>query len=427
MDYNNFKLLASLSSLNANNAFSYKDSKMESFQSKINNKYNDTTSLMEIEEEFPYGSGEFRKLICRVVSVRTVETGTKMSDSYKKIIFKEQTHPKDVGHLYRFLDNYWIAHNTNTLSGATDSIVIRKCNNIMRWIDSDGILRETPISFDEDSFYLTNEIKQETDRINGYRKAIIQRNNITKQIKSNQRFIFGSQCLKLSGAGVNDFLNTATSDDNSPSVIKLNFEYDYVNKYTDDLEHKIANAYSDVFDVKINNENTLYGISDTPIKFTATVKNNEKIIDSELEWKILSGQEFCEINQVGNEAYIIFKSIGDIEISVQLKNINTFDTKKIKTTNLSVYDIIYTPNDDIIYEGDTQIFEFNLYYNNVKVEDAIFSFNKYDKLNNYTYEINGNSLSITSNKRSIEKLEILCEVNYPCEPLMFRLELGGAW
>ena len=246
------RLDASLSYTGYVDSDSYQKSIIEGYKYKINDRFDLSSSFTTIQEEYPYGSGTFRDLDCRVVGVRTVGTGTKMSDSYKTIIFKSQDHPKNIGYLYKFKNNYWIACNSDIMSSPTDSIVVRRCNNILRWEDKNGNIQSVPISFEDESFYLNNQEKQEIDRSSGYKRAIIQRTDLTKTLRPNQRFIFGEQCLKISGSGIGSFLNQVTDDDSSPSVIRLNFEYDYINYSTDDMVNKIANAFSNEYSISID-------------------------------------------------------------------------------------------------------------------------------------------------------------------------------
>lgn len=425
MNNDSFKMLASMS----NTEYSY--NMMDSYKSKLENKFEQSTSVRTIQEEYPYGSGNFRELVCRVVSVRTIGTGSKMSDSYKTIIFKSQEYPKSVGYLYKFENNYWIACNSDIMSSPTDSIVVRRCNNVLRWKDSDGNIKSVPISFEEEAFYLNNEIKQEIDSYNGYRKAIIQRTELTKTLEPNQRFIFGNQCLKISGSGLSSFLNQVTDDDNSPAIIRLNLEYDYVNPATDDMINKIANAYSNELSISIDQKNTEYSVSTEPYLFTATVTNNGIEANHDLAWTV-SGSTGYVSSQANNGLNIVFSEVGSYKIEVYSKsNISLKTYINITVVNSDKYTIRCLPITEVIYKGDSETFTFNLYKNGQIVNDAIFDFEKTDTLTSeyYTYVKNSNTITVKNNKMSSTKVSIICtSLNYPnASPYLFVTKLGGAW
>lgn len=422
-----YRLLASISRPDSLDTLVYKNNQMDAYQSKIDSKYDQSTSMKTIEEEYPYGSGKFRPLMCRVVSVRTVDTGNKQSDSYKKIIFKHKNQPKDIGYLYRFDNNYWIAHNSNKFSGATDSLIIRRCNNLLKWKDEYGKINSVPISFDEDGFYLTNEIKQEVDRSNGYRKAIIQRNDITKTLKPNQRFIFGSQCLKLSGSGISDFLNTYTDDDNSPAIIRLTFEYDYINP-SDDLVNKIANAYSTAFKININEINKEYNVSEDSYTFTATVYRNNDIINPDLIWSI--NGEMVDYKQEGNVFKVKFLKDGNYNISVKVKNNESLnDNISVVAVAKDTYELRCNPVTDIIYKETPSSFIFTLYKNGVEVNNVNYKFTKIDDLvGYYDFYTDKNKIVITSKRMTNKYLIIECITeSFDATPYLLKLKLGGAW
>lgn len=426
MANDNFRLLASMSEGD------YKTNIISEYKSKLENKFDQSTSIRTIEEEYPYGSGKFRNLVCRVVSVRTIGTGSKMSDSYKTIIFKTQEYPKSVGYLYRFENNYWIACNSDIMSSATDSLVVRRCNNMLRWKDKNGAIQSVPISFEEEAFYLNNEIKQDIDMNNGYRKAIIQRTDLTKTLEPNQRFIFGEQCLKLSGSGISSFLNQYTEDDDSPSVIRLNLEYDYVNPATDDMTNKIANAYSNEFSIVIDQKATEYAISTEAYTFTATSMKNGYEISQNLAWTVKGGSAYTA-SQSNNKLNVIFSSAGQYTIEVYSKS-NSLLKASIDVTVVSAdkYIIQCSPISEVIYKGESETFTFSLYKNGQIVNDTVFGFEKVDNLTSeyYTYTKDGNNkITITNKNMSNTKVNIKCTaLNYSdASAYTLSTKLGGGW
>jgi len=433
MANDSFRLLASMSDVGYVDNLSYKERMTEAYQNKINSKFDQATSFITIQEESPYGSGEYTDFSCRINSVRTVGTGTKMSDSYKSIIFKDSSHEKGVGYLYKFENNYWITCNSDEIivTDVTNTVVIRRCNNILRWKDAYGVIQTTPISFEEEGFSLTNSISQEIDRGSGHRKAIIQRNDITMGIQPNQRFIFGKQCLKLSGAGIESFLNQETENDSSNAIIRLTFEYDSINPSIDDLTNQIANAYSNTYSLKINQKNTTYSLSNETYTFNATMLQNNVLAKQDLIWNVSSNSSYS-ITQSNNEAKIKFEGTGSYVINVYSKNnADIKDSLTVNVISADKYTIQCSPTPSVLYRGDTGVYKFSLYKNGVIITDAVFNFVKNDILSElyYTYTINGSELSMTNKKTTTTKASITCtSSNYPtAEQYVFNVELGGAW
>lgn len=409
----------------------YKTNKLAQYQSKINNKFIKATSCETILEEYPYGSFQFRELVCRVTGVKTVDTGLKLSDSYKKLTFMTQEEAKDVGYLYKFKDNYWITCNTDIMSGSTDSTIVRRCNNILKWKDDFGNIKSTPISFEEDAYFLNNEVKQEITRGNGYRKAIVQKNADTLRLRPNQRFIIDGVCFKVSGNGITKFLHQYTEDKNSPYVIRLNLEYDYINPDTDDLLNGIADVNANSISVTIDQFNNVYSVSGNEYTFTATTIKNTDIVDYDLVWRV-SDPLVAQLTQVGNIATIKFLKEGSCSIGVylQVDNLISDILETVVNSNDNFY-IECNPILNKLLKGQTQIFEFNLINKGEYVVGSNFDFEITSQITSEYLEFNRlsvNSFSITNKKMCSEQLSINCiAIGSTAETYVFKLELGGAW
>ena len=58
-----------------------------------------------------------------------------VEDDFKKLIFPDLDHSVNLGRMYYFDNNYWITINVDKLKTLSQTVLIRRCNNTLRWID----------------------------------------------------------------------------------------------------------------------------------------------------------------------------------------------------------------------------------------------------------------------------------------------------
>lgn len=270
-------------SINSSYNTSVKNSFLTFYQDKINNEWEYASDVFLIQEELPFASKQYSEIEVRINSVKVPEVNTKASDDYKKIIFKNPDGHYGIGCLYYFMDNYWIAIKTNMLGSATDSIIVRRCNNFLKWIDNNGIVHSEPCVMEYTVSGNNNAKTTDITGVSGNIKGYVQRNSITQSLYSNQRFLLGTpelwSAIKITGNGINNFLNQRTGDYSSNAMIEITFIESEKNEDTDNLVDGIADYYKfkiyiDFINIDDNIlENAFVGMTGT-LEWTATQNNN---------------------------------------------------------------------------------------------------------------------------------------------------------
>lgn len=384
-----------------------------------------------VEYELEYGKKVFAPVDVRVDSVVNAGTQTNLGDDFKTFIFRQDFPAPHYGQMFKWQNNYWIVINTNNYESIPISCVVRRCNNVLRWMNEDGGVFEEPCILAYNIMESTNYTNSNVVLTAGSLKAYCQKNSETNTIFSNQRFLFGNkdhrECYKVQGNGVRNFINIETENDDSPSYIELDLGADYVNYDTDDVENGIADRYNDYFDIscEISEISQIVGFSE---QIEVTVKKNGEIVYPELIWE----SENEEIANVDEEGNVNLVSSGQTKIKCSLKNNSALyimiEVNVVEATVENSYEIIISPNETSVLEGEEQKYSCYLYKNNVKQEDSFeFSVTGNVPQSNYKFFVyDGNTFGILNIKKYLsEDLKIICKSGEHIQT--FNISLKGAW
>ena len=226
---------------------------IDTFQSLLNEQFSIATDVFDIEEEYVFASGSYINTKVRIVSAINSATGQKLPDDYKTILFKDIDHSIMVGKLFYFDQNYWLATNVEKIKNLTASCTVRRCNNVLRWIDVNGNLNQEYCVLDYDFGGYDDNIKKDTPVTPGKTLSLYcQLNSKTNKIYSGQRFIFGSpngewSAFYILGNAVRNFLNQKTTDNTSGQILYLELGSHAVNPDSDDLVLGIADKYKNSY------------------------------------------------------------------------------------------------------------------------------------------------------------------------------------
>ncbi len=385
----------------------------------------------DIQYEQTYGKKDFAYVTGRVDAVITnPSTGAKLGNDYKNFIFSNSVDPVYVGKLFKWKNNYWLATNTNTYESVGNSCTVKRCNNMLRWIDENGDILSEPCA-------LIETIKQSNDyngdkltTISGFTGLFCQRNSNTNKIQSNQRFLFGvkgnRKAFRVFGDGVKNYLNSETENDNSPSVIEFTIGGGMTYPGIDDLENGIANRFLDGFTLEIDDP-SFTDVVGAQKQLNAIVKKDGIIIEAPLMWST-SNSNAVSIDEDGN---ITLCTIGSATITCMLgANSDAVDSIVITVadTKTDVFDIRVTPNLSGIDEGDARTIVVKLYRNDVETAE-VFTFEKIGSVPSVNYSftvINGNSFLIRNNQAYyVSPLIIRCTSG--THVYDFTVDLNGAW
>lgn len=223
---------------------------LDIYQENMNESWDYYANVYNIEMEEPYGSQRYIPVQARISNIPTGKGKINFGDDYKSISMKDAQFSNGVGHLYRFDSNYWLTMNPEMIKQIATSAMLRRCNVMLKWRDSETgniytepMIAENKMSGDNsEKIMLTLPVAIET--------CYVQRNSRTIKIKPNQRFMLGNtnfwNVFRVSGGGITNFLNQETDDVVGPSIIAFSVIADYVNSATDDIVNGIADSV--VFD-----------------------------------------------------------------------------------------------------------------------------------------------------------------------------------
>ena len=77
------------------------------FQETLNEQFYNSSDWWTIEEETSVGSQAYENVDVRVAHLINAETGLKLGDDWKTLLFQDVDHDIELGKHYRFDDNTW--------------------------------------------------------------------------------------------------------------------------------------------------------------------------------------------------------------------------------------------------------------------------------------------------------------------------------
>ena len=111
----------------------------EHMQQLINSQWDNTTRLQTIEEEYPFASFKFREVEVHMLHALDKSTRAKQGDDFRELVFRDIDYLVNLGNYYKFSNAYWLTINLDELNRTTKNIIVRRCNNFLKWKNSSGI------------------------------------------------------------------------------------------------------------------------------------------------------------------------------------------------------------------------------------------------------------------------------------------------
>ena len=205
-------------------------------QSKIDETWWMSSNNFEIQVELTPGTREFTPVVCRVNHAIQPKTGLNLGDDFKELTFFDLNYPVKMGMRFIFSDSWWIVTNTDNYNYPTKSAIVRRCNNVLKYIHN-GSLIEEPCIIEYAIKYANVYYNDVLNIPQGTIEVICQSNSNTIPITYNDRFIFGSEVYKVKT--VRDYLRQNTWDKSSNPLIQLSMYVDSKGP-DDDFENGIA-------------------------------------------------------------------------------------------------------------------------------------------------------------------------------------------
>ena len=347
------------------------------FQETLNQQFTNASDIWTIQEETSFGSQEYQDVDVRIVThVISSATGKPLGDDYKQILFSDLAHSVGLGFMYQFSDNYWLAVNPERIKNLASSIYVKRCNNTLRWIGTDGAYYSEPCNIDYEILRNVNNESPASLAVipSGRVEVICQYNDRTNLIRPNQRFLFGNDnnwtAYKVSGGGINNYQNTETLDNETVGFIRLTMEVNYISD-NDDLTNGIAYESKQVYAITLD-QTAIAGNPTAKRQLYATVTLNGNTVSRTVLWSS-SDTTKATVNSVG---LVTFVANGTSTITCALDGDATIkDTvvATISSTASDIYQVVFTPNTNYILEGEEETYDVYLYKNGT-VQANLFTF-----------------------------------------------------
>lgn len=409
-----------------------KDVYTEQFQTILTRDFKNTFDWHVIQEEIVFGSGEYSDVEVRINHAIDAKTSQKMGDDFKLILFSDIAKETGLGYLYYFDENYWITINTESIKNLASSITVRRCNNTLRWIDENGSRKTHPCSID----YIIGENRDYGGGGStvvtpfGVITVFAQLNSDTNLIKPNRRFMFGNtnswHGYRVFGGGVSSFNNLKTMDNTTAGLLTLTMEVNYKNSDMDDLVNGIA-IDQEVYGISVYPTSISGGVGQT-VQLTPSVVLNGIEVSRTVSWSSSDNTKAT----VSSSGLVTLVAQGTCTISVNiLENASVIATSNVTvgSSPVDTYQIITTPSENYVLEGETQIFNVILTKNGVD-QSAIFTFAVdtgdvpienyiFDKIDDYSFSIENLKYFLT------DTVDITCTSGVYSKVLQFKLR--GSW
>lgn len=399
------------------------------FQALVNAQFDNTFTAYQILEESPFGSGSYVLMDVRVNRAVDALTGQKLGDDYKTILFKNTTHATALGNLYYFDNNYWLVTNTEVIKNLAASCMVRRCNNTLRWLDSNGGIHSAPCFIDYTISRSRDMISKDSPVTPaGYIGVTCQFNSITNTIERNQRFLFGNinnwVGYRILGGGIGNYNNLTTTDNMSAGLIVYTMESNYENFDKDDLVNGIANVYQYDYVLTLSSGSITNQVGQSS-QLTASVTLNNDTVSRTVYWNTSSSSiATCAsglVNMIAAGSCIVTGSL--------MNNSSVFDSCSVivSASSVSNYEIIVTPSTNFILEGQTLSYDTGLYLNGTRTSGSFnYAVSGSVPSANYTFTSGSDSFSVLNIEKYLtDPMIITCTSGSYSK--VVQLNLRGSW
>ena len=207
-----------------------KETYKDGLQAMIDAQFDNSSTVNTIKEESGIGTEVYADIEVRLNKVKSPSNYKSLGYDYRKVIYSSPQANK-IGIRYQFNSNYWIAINNNIFNMPTSSMVAIRCNNNLKWVDSDDVAHDEPCHIDfspsSDNFIINSKVPTIEDEI----LVICQDNDETDGLFVNQRLIFGKR---------NVYKITKINDCIDNNVLYITLRIDQQVDGSDDFTNEVA-------------------------------------------------------------------------------------------------------------------------------------------------------------------------------------------
>jgi len=380
---------------------------LNDFQYAGHTLFKESLDIFVIQKETVFGSKVFENIDARITSVINVSTGTKLSDDFKQIILDPlETFIPKMGTLFFFDQCFWLCTFTDNIKSVLTNIIVRRCNEQLRWIDENGAIQSEYCCVDYELTGVRDLVRQDDPILpQGYISIYSQLNERTELIRPNQRFLFGRPknrvCWRVFGNGIQSSQNLETLDDTSGRLLTLTVGgYEY-NEQLDNLELGVADYYKSQFSISLSASSISGNIGET-YPLNATLLLNNSPTSGSLTYTTSSST----ISTISSSGLLTLSASGTTTAYAYMggnPSVSASATITVTASGTTTTEVRITPSDNVsIIEGESQTFTSYLYANGVQQAD-VFTFT----LANSNVPTNRYVLSTLSNNSfSVENLNM---------------------
>lgn len=375
-------------------------------QASINDQWDNTTQVITVFEQDKVGSEQFHSIEVRVDTAIDMGTSYKQDDDFKLFAFRDLQHTVAKGLMYKYDNDFWIAINTSELGTVTKDIHVRRCNNVMRWVDrTNGFINEIPCAIE----YVLESPKEQKDKdvkvANGHISVICQGNEVTRNIPKNTRFIFNKEAYRF--LAYQKMLNEDTFDDSTADLLYLDMYLDMIEP-EDDVANNIANAGAYVYEIEVE-QSMSEQVKGGTVQLFPNVTLNGKTVEREVVYEVCEcgcDHSYCTVDEnglvtitgeVGKQAQLIVSLKGNPQVN-QLVVIDIVES--ISDNN----ELIVSPIYNKCRVKSSITFNVDLYTNGIKQDNVIGYAATGVPSNYYTLVRNGNTFTLSALKVSTTPL-----------------------
>lgn len=375
-------------------------------QASINDQWDNTTQVITVFEQDKVGSEQFHSIEVRVDTAIDMGTSYKQDDDFKLFAFRDLQHTVAKGLMYKYDNDFWITINTSELGTVTKDIHVRRCNNVMRWVDrTNGFINEIPCAIE----YVLESPKEQKDKdvkvANGHISVICQGNEVTRNIPKNTRFIFNKEAYRF--LAYQKMLNEDTFDDSTADLLYLDMYLDMVES-EDDVANNIANAGAYVYEIEVE-QSMSEQVKGGTVQLFPNVTLNGKTVEREVVYEICEcgcDHSYCTVDEnglvtitgeAGKQAQLIVSLKGNPQVN-QLVVIDIVES--VSDNN----ELIVSPIYNKCRVKSSITFNVDLYTNGIKQDNVINYTATGVPSNYYTLVRNGNTFTLSALKVSTTPL-----------------------
>ena len=385
---------------------------LNDFDYAANVLFENSLDIFTIKKETSFASGVYYDVKARITAAISNLTSKLLGDDFKQIIHNPSSALNVIiGDMYYFSDNFWVSIFSDAIKSVVSNGTVRRCNNMLKWIDENGVLFEEPCIIDYDILGSRNLTRQDDAVLpQGYTKIFTQLNERTEKILPNQRFLVGRPnrqvCWRVLGNGEMVSQGLQTTDNESSRLLTLTVEAYQYNEQTDDLINGIADAYKSVYSIDLSASSISGNVGET-YNLGATLLCNNLPTSGSLAYST-SASNIASISASG---LLTLSASGTTTAYAYMGGNPSVSASAIVTVTASgttTTEVRITPSDNVsIIEGESQTFTSYLYANGIQQADA-FTFS----LANSNVPTNRYVLSTLSNNSfSVENLNMY--LDYP--------------